>query len=248
MPRKPFLAGNWKMFKTGEQAVAFIDEFAPLVKDVTDREVALAVPTTALYQAAAKAKGSSIIIGAQNLHWEKEGAFTGEISASMITGSGASMVIIGHSERRQFFGDTDEWVSKKLGAAIEAGLLAIVCIGETLAERESNRTFEVLASQLKGSLSGFKAANEAKLILAYEPVWAIGTGKTATKEEAQETQAFIRKELKNLELPSESLRILYGGSVKPDNAASLMAQPDIDGLLVGGASLKADSFSQIVKF
>jgi triosephosphate isomerase len=155
------------------------------------------------------------------------------------------MVIIGHSERRQYFGDTNEWVAKKLVAAVEAGLLAVVCIGETLAERESGRTFEVLASQLKGSLAGFKTADEKQLILAYEPVWAIGTGKTATKEEAQQTQAYIRQELGKLKLPAENLRILYGGSVKPDNAASLMAQPDIDGLLVGGASLKADSFSQI---
>jgi triosephosphate isomerase len=248
MSRKPFLAGNWKMFKTGDQAVDFIHEFTPLVGSLDGREVALAVPATALYQAAQAAKGSPIIIGAQNLHWEAEGAFTGEISVGMIVSAGATMVIIGHSERRLYFGDTDEWVSKKLKAAIEAGLLAVVCLGETLAERESGRTFEVLSSQLKCSLAGFQASDAHKLILAYEPVWAIGTGKTATKEEAQQTQAFIRKELDSLKLPADSLRILYGGSVKPENAAQLMAQPDIDGLLVGGASLKANSFSQIVKY
>ncbi|MDR2366970.1 MAG: triose-phosphate isomerase [Deltaproteobacteria bacterium] len=248
MSRRPFLAGNWKMFKTDDQAVSFIKNFVPLVGDIADRDAALAVPATALQRVAEEAKGSGVIIGAQNLHWEKEGAFTGEISAPMIVGAGASMVLIGHSERRQYFGDTDEWVAKKLSAAIEAGLLAVVCVGETLSERESERTFEVLSKQLKGSLAGFAAKDEKKLILAYEPVWAIGTGKTATKEEAQETQAFIRKELKALALPAESIRILYGGSVKPDNAADLMAQPDIDGLLVGGASLQADSFAKIVNF
>ncbi|MDR2387907.1 MAG: triose-phosphate isomerase [Deltaproteobacteria bacterium] len=248
MSRRPFLAGNWKMFKTGDQAVAFIEEFVPLIGDLTDREAALAVPATALQRAAQAVKGSPVIIGAQNLHWEKEGAFTGEISAEMIVSTGAKMVLIGHSERRQYFGDTDEWVSKKLSAALAAGLLAVICVGETLAERESGRTFEVLATQLKGSLADFKAKDEKNLILAYEPVWAIGTGKTATKEEAQETQAFIRKELGNLGLPAETIRILYGGSVKPENAEALMAQPDIDGLLVGGASLKADSFAKIVKF
>ncbi|MDR0621983.1 MAG: triose-phosphate isomerase [Deltaproteobacteria bacterium] len=246
--RRPFLAGNWKMFKTGDQAVAFVKEFVPLVGNLSDRDVALAVPATALQGVAEAAKGSGVIVGAQNLHWEKEGAFTGEISADMIVGAGATMVLIGHSERRQFFGDTDGWVSKKLAAAVSAGLLAVVCVGETLAEREAGKTFEVLASQLKGSMAGFVPKDEKRLILAYEPVWAIGTGKTATKEEAQETQAFIRKELSALGLPGQSLRILYGGSVKPDNAGALMAQPDIDGLLVGGASLKADSFAKIVNF
>ncbi|MDR1308346.1 MAG: triose-phosphate isomerase [Deltaproteobacteria bacterium] len=249
MPRTPFLAGNWKMFKTGPQAVDFIREIVPLVAGRAGREVALAVPATALFQAAEAARGSGIAIGAQNLHWEREGAFTGEISAAMAAAAGASLAIVGHSERRQLFGDTDEWVSRKLAAALGADLLAVVCVGETLAQREAGRTLEVLSAQLRGSLAGLSAPAAGKrLVMAYEPVWAIGTGKTATKEEAQETQAFIRRELSAMGLPAESIRILYGGSVKPDNAAALMAQPDIDGLLVGGASLKADSFAAIVNF
>ena len=248
MSRIPFIAGNWKMFKTGHEAVAFISEFRGLIKDVAGRQVALAAPATALERAAKAAEGSGIIIGAQNLHWEPQGAFTGEISAAMIKETGATMVIIGHSERRAYFGDTDEWVSEKLAAASGAGLLAVVCVGETLSERESGQTFQVLETQLKGSLAGFDAAKAADLIVAYEPVWAIGTGKTATAAEAQETHAYIRGALGRLGLPADSLRILYGGSVKPENAAQLMGEKDIDGLLVGGASLKPDSFAKIVSY
>jgi triosephosphate isomerase len=238
------------MFKTGQQAVEFIDQFKPLIGSVSGRQIALAVPATALDRAASAAKGSGIIIGAQNLHWEREGAFTGEISGQMIKQAGAAMVIIGHSERRQFFGDTDEGVSKKLAAAQENGLLAVVCIGENLSQRDAGQTFGVLASQLTGSLAGFAASGAPGLILAYEPVWAIGTGKTASTEEAQKAHAFIRQHLAAMigSQAANTIRILYGGSVKPENAAALMGQPDIDGVLVGGASLAAYSFAKIVTY
>jgi triosephosphate isomerase len=246
----PFLAGNWKMFKTGSEAAEYVEKFKSLIADVKDRQTALAVPATALYQAVAAARGSDLIIGAQNLHWEKEGAFTGEISAPMISAAGASMVIIGHSERRQYFGDDDSAVAKKMAAALLEGLLAVVCVGESLKDRESGQTIDVLAKQLRGALTGFNPAWTQKLVLAYEPVWAIGTGKTATADEAQQSHAFIRSEVASLlgGQAADSLRILYGGSVKPDNAASLMAQPDIDGLLVGGASLQIESFVKIVRY
>ncbi|MDR1080600.1 MAG: triose-phosphate isomerase, partial [Deltaproteobacteria bacterium] len=189
-------------------------------------------------------------IGAQNVHWEKEGAFTGEISAGMVKAAGASFVILGHSERRQFFGDTDELVAKKLAAVLDAGLIPVVCIGESLGQRESGDTMKVLGSQLRGSLGGLSADRAASLIVAYEPVWAIGTGKTATRQQAQEVHAFVRGELKTLlgDKAASETRILYGGSVKPDNVKALMSEPDIDGALVGGAALKPDSFAQIVKF
>jgi triosephosphate isomerase len=238
------------MFKSGDEAVAFIGELVPKVSDWTDREVALAVPATALYQAAVAAKGTKLIIGAQNMYWEKEGAFTGEISSEMILKAGASLVLLGHSERRQYFGETDETVSKKLTAAIAAGLKPVVCVGENLQDREGGITFKVLAKQLTGSLAGLKTEQFVNLILAYEPVWAIGTGKTATTAQAQETQAFIREHLTKQvgAQAADEVRILYGGSVKPENAADLMSQNDIDGLLVGGASLKSDSFAGIVNF
>ncbi|MDR1085147.1 MAG: triose-phosphate isomerase [Deltaproteobacteria bacterium] len=248
MPRKPFLAGNWKMFKTGQEAQAFIREFGQLVNSWTNKEVALAVPAAALAEAAQAAAGSPLVIGAQNMHWEKEGAFTGEISGPMIRAAGGTAVILGHSERRQFFGETDEHVSRKLTAALEYGLLPIVCLGETLAEREAGRTFNVLANQLTGSLAGLSDWAVGNIILAYEPIWAIGTGVVALVSQAQEAQAFIRGRLSRQfnSQAAESIRILYGGSVKPDNAQALLEQPDIDGALVGGASLKADSFAQIV--
>ncbi|MDR2461508.1 MAG: triose-phosphate isomerase [Deltaproteobacteria bacterium] len=248
--RKPFLAGNWKMYKTGTEAVEFIKAFVPLLGSLSDREAALGVPFTAIAQAAEAAQGTGILIGSQNIYFEKEGAFTGEISAGMVKAAGASFVILGHSERRQFFGDTDLWVSKKLAAAVAMDLIPVVCVGETLAQREAGDAFKVISGQLKNSLAGLTPDAAVKLIIAYEPVWAIGTGKTASAAEAQEVHEHIRKELSSLlgDKVAEATRILYGGSVKPDNVASLLSQKDIDGALVGGAALKPDSFAQIVKF
>ncbi|MDR1040022.1 MAG: triose-phosphate isomerase [Deltaproteobacteria bacterium] len=250
MSRTPFLAGNWKMYKTGAEAVSFIEAAKPLLAGVSGRQAAVAVPFTAIAEAAKAAQGSGVLIGAQNVYWEKEGAYTGEISVGMLKAAGASFVILGHSERRQFFGDTDEWVARKLQAALEGSLVPVVCVGESLAQREANETFAVLGAQLKGSLAGLTADKAATLVVAYEPVWAIGTGKTATAAQAQEVHAFLRGELRNLlgDKAAAETRILYGGSVKPDNVKSLMSEPDIDGALVGGAALKPDSFAQIVKF
>ena len=247
MNRKPFLAGNWKMYKTSRQALEFFqDLLARLNPFPVDREVAFGVPFTSLEAAAQAVRGTPIIIAAQDVHWEAEGAFTGEISAPMVAAAGAGAVIIGHSERRQFFGETGETVNKKAKAVLAAGLKPIICLGETLAQRESGQTFEVLAGQLTEALAGLDQA----LDLAYEPVWAIGTGRTATPETAQAAHAFIRSWLAEKISPAsaEASRLLYGGSVKPDNAAQLMAQPDIDGALVGGASLAADSFAKIIQY
>ncbi len=247
MNRKPFLAGNWKMYKTSRQALEFFqDLLARLNPFPVDREVAFGVPFTSLEAAAQAVRGTPIIIAAQDVHWEAEGAFTGEISVPMVAAAGAGAVIIGHSERRQFFGETGETVNKKAKAVLAAGLKPIICLGETLAERESGQTFEVLAGQLASGLAGLDQA----LDLAYEPVWAIGTGRTATPETAQAAHAFIRSWLAEKISPAsaEASRLLYGGSVKPDNAAQLMAQPDIDGALVGGASLAADSFAKIIQY
>jgi triosephosphate isomerase len=250
MSRKPFLAGNWKMFKTSGQAREFFqDLLGRLTPFPNDRDVAFGVPFTSLEAAVQAVSGSPVIIAAQNLHWEPEGAFTGEISAPMIKAAGAGAVIIGHSERRQLFGETGAEVNKKIKAALPAGLRPIVCLGETLAERESGQTFTVLDLQLAEALNGLLAA-PGSFDLAYEPVWAIGTGKTATPEMAQEAHAFIRNWLAEKISPAAAgeTRLLYGGSVKPDNITRLMAQPDIDGALVGGASLAADSFAQIIKY
>ena len=251
MSRKPLLAGNWKMFKTSEQARKFFSELIGLVSPFKDdRQVAFGVPFTCLEASAAAVAGTPIIIAAQDVFWEDEGAFTGEVSAPMIKAAGAGAVIIGHSERRQMFGDTGEWVNKKLKAALKAGLLPILCVGETLNEREGGRTFDVLGRQFDEGLAGFASADLGPLVVAYEPVWAIGTGLTATPDTAQEVHAFIRARLVERFEKSwaEALRILYGGSVKPDNVAKLMAQPDIDGALVGGASLEAASFAKIINF
>ena len=251
MNRKPLMAGNWKMYKNSREAREFFGELiAALTPFPADREVAVGVPFTSLEAAVQAVGGAPVLIAAQNLHWADEGAFTGEISAPMLAAAGARAVIIGHSERRQFFGDEGEGLNKKIQAALKAGLTPILCLGETLAEREGNRTFEILSGQLAEALAGRSAADLAPLVIAYEPVWAIGTGRTATPEMAQETHAFLRGRLAETFGPAfaQAIRLLYGGSVKPDNAAQLMAQPDIDGALVGGASLKADSFAQIVKF
>lgn len=251
MSRKPLLAGNWKMFKTSAQARQFFKDLIPLASPFkADREAAFGVPFPSLEASVEAVAGTPIIIAAQNIFWEDEGAFTGEVSGPMIKASGAGAVIIGHSERRQMFGDTGEGVSKKVKAALRSGLIPIMCVGETLAEREENRTLAVLDRQLSEGLNGLSAAETGPLVVAYEPVWAIGTGLTASPEQAQEVHAFIRSRLADLlDKPrAEGLRILYGGSVKPDNVAKLMSQPDIDGALVGGASLDAATFVKIINF
>ena len=248
--RRPLIAGNWKMFKTGAEAAAFIDQLRKLLPGDLAADVALAPPYTALESAVRAAAGSPVRIGAQNVFWEESGAYTGEVSVGMLKALGATMVIIGHSERRQYFGETDETVNKRIKAALAGGLAPIVCVGETLEERESNRTFQVIETQLGGGLSGLTRDQAAALCMAYEPVWAIGTGRTATPETAQEVHAYIRGLLAKLydKDLANAIRILYGGSVKPDNAGSLMAQPDIDGALVGGASLKPDVFIGIIQY
>lgn len=248
--RKPIAAGNWKMFKTAKEASKMISELKELVKSVSDREVVICPPFTALESAVNAAKGSNVKIGAQNLYWEEKGAFTGEIAPGMIKDLGCEYVIIGHSERRQYFGETDATVNKRIFAALKAGLKPIICVGETLQERESEKTFSVIETQIKGGLKGLSVELMKDCVIAYEPVWAIGTGKTASKEQAQEVHAFIRKLLSDLlgKDTAGATRILYGGSVKPDNVKELMSQPDIDGGLVGGASLEAEPFSKIVKY
>jgi len=247
--RKPLMAGNWKMNKTIGEAASMLKALKPVVADVKDVEILVCPPFTALCASNNEIKGSNIKLGAQNLFWEPKGAFTGEISPAMVKDEGCSYVIIGHSERRQYFGETDETVNKKTQAAFAAGLIPIVCVGETLAERESNVTFKVIEKQVRDGLKGLSADQASTLVIAYEPVWAIGTGKTATPEQAQEVHAFIRKIYSEIyKDAAQKVRILYGGSVNPKNVSELMKQPDIDGGLVGGASLEADSFAQLVKY
>jgi triosephosphate isomerase len=245
--RVPILAANWKMHKTLGEAVAFARAFVPLVRGVTTAEIVLAPPFHALAAVAGELAGSNVKLAAQNVHPEKQGAFTGEISPPMLADLGCAYAIVGHSERRALFGESSAFVAKKAAALLASGLLPIVCVGETLEEREAGRTFAVLEAQLDGSLAEIPAARAAEIVLAYEPVWAIGTGKTATPAIAQEAHAMIRGWLgKRFGAAAERMRIQYGGSVKPENTAELMAQPDIDGALVGGASLEAESFSRIV--
>ena len=249
--RIPVLAANWKMHKTQNDARAFIREFAPLVAKLSNVEVVIAPPftgITAAIDALKEMKGSKIAIAGQNLYFERQGAFTGEVSAEMLKDAGASHVIIGHSERRRLFGDTDEAVNKKLRAAITGGLTPIVCIGETLGEREAGDTLQVLDRQIKTGLDGLTADELAALVIAYEPVWAIGTGKNATTAEAGEAHAHIRSRLRQWfgGAPADKCRILYGGSVKPENIRELIGLPDVDGALVGGASLEVRSFAEIV--
>jgi triosephosphate isomerase len=247
-PRRIMIAGNWKCYKTAAEAVQFIQAFRayPLAEKAVD--VALAPTFPALDAAVRAAEGSPIRVAAQNVFWEPDGAFTGEVSVAMLKAVGVGMVILGHSERRQYFGETDETVNRRLRAALAGGLEPIFCVGESLAEREASRTLDVIRTQIEGGLAGVDESSADRTILAYEPVWAIGTGRTATPEIAQEVHGFIRSELakKYNKSLANRIRILYGGSVKPDNAAALMAQPDIDGALVGGASLKADVFWGIV--
>ncbi len=244
MARRKFVCGNWKMFKTASEADQLVRELRGRLSS-GQVQVAVAPPFTALAAARAALTGSPVQLFAQNCHWEKQGAFTGEISAPMLKELGCDGVILGHSERRQLFGETDETVGKKLRAALEAGLHPVVCCGETLQEREGGKTWEVVSRQLRGALD---SATAGKVTIAYEPVWAIGTGKVATTAQAQEVHAQIRGLLRELggAAAADNVRIQYGGSVKPDNAAELLAQPDIDGALVGGASLKADDFARII--
>jgi triosephosphate isomerase len=248
--RRPVIAGNWKMYKTVKETLDFIEAFKPLVKGSTHCEIVIAPPFTALSEAVRAAQGSNIGISAQNLFWEREGAFTGEVSASMLADVGCSYTIVGHSERRQYFAESNETVSKKIRAALSETLVPIVCVGETLAERERGHTQQVIETQCLQGLAGLTGDDFSHIILAYEPVWAIGTGRTATPQLAEEVHQFIRSLIEHAfgERVAQSLRILYGGSVKPENIKGLMAQGDIDGALVGGASLKADSFASIVNF
>ncbi len=248
--RRPLMAGNWKMFKTIRETEAFLEEFVPLVSGATHADIVIAPPFPSLAAASRKAAGTSVAIAAQNVYWEKQGAFTGETSAPMLADAGCRYVIIGHSERRHIFGEIDEHVQQKARAALGAGLTPIVCVGETAAQRQAGQTEPTLAAQITGSVCGLSNEEFGAIILAYEPVWAIGTGHVATPEIAAEAHRFIRSQAagKFGKNAGESVRILYGGSVKPDNIRGLMAQPEIDGTLVGGASLDAKSFAAIVNF
>lgn len=248
--RHPVIAGNWKMYKTIAEAVEFIRALKPKVAGVAHCEVVVAPPFTALQAVAKAAVGSNTQVAAQDVAWEKEGAFTGDVSGPMLCEAGCTHVIIGHSERRQFHGETDERVNRKLKAALASGLTPIVCVGETLAEREASRMQEVLERQFIGGFAGLTGPDFSRIIIAYEPVWAIGTGRTSSPELAAESHRFLR-ELTRKRFGEElayAKRILYGGSVKPENIRSLMSQEEIDGVLVGGASLKVDSFSAIVNY
>ncbi|MFC1514278.1 triose-phosphate isomerase [Candidatus Omnitrophota bacterium] len=248
--RMVFIAGNWKMYKVKEEARALCEGLKGTVGEPSDKVcVAVCPPYTALQEAASALAGSAIKLGAQNLHWEKEGAFTGELSGAMLKDAGCSFVIIGHSERRKYFGETNASVNKKVRAALSAGLTPIVCVGETLEERNANRALAVVEDHITGALQGIESSDILKIVIAYEPVWAIGTGVNATPEQAEEVHKFIRGLIAKLysQEASENILILYGGSVKPDNIEVLIKEKDIDGALVGGAALKVDSFTQIVK-
>jgi triosephosphate isomerase len=248
--RKPVIAGNWKMYKTIAEAVEFVGKLRLLVAQADHCEVVVAPPFTALRAVAEAVKGSRLAVAAQDVHWDKEGAHTGDVSPAMLVEAGCTHVIIGHSERRQDHGETDENVNRKLKAVLAAGLTPIVCVGETLAEREAVKTDEVLQRQFQGGFAGLTPQEFSRIMIAYEPVWAIGTGRTATPEMAAESHRYLRGLVRQKygEELAGRLRILYGGSVKPDNIVGLMAQEEIDGALVGGASLKADSFSAIVNY
>jgi triosephosphate isomerase (TIM) len=250
MSRKKLFAANWKMYKTPDQTRDFFRDFLPLISGHTRDEIAVCPPFVCLPAALDAAKESSVAIGGQNLHWEKEGAYTGEVSAAMLLATGCTHVIIGHSERRQYFGETDDTVNLKLKTALEAGLTPIVCVGEVLEEREAGLTEDVLRRQCLRAFHAISGKKAGKLVVAYEPVWAIGTGKTATPQLAAEAHVLIRGEAAKAfgDKMAESLRILYGGSVKPENARSLMSEEEIDGALVGGASLNATSFAAIIKY
>ena len=247
--RKPIIAGNWKMNKTVPEALELVNGIKNVLRDIKEVEIVVCPPATGLSEVAGVLQGSNIGLGAQNVYWEEGGAYTGEISCLMLKEIGCRYVIIGHSERRSYFNETNESVNKKVKTVLRYNLTPIVCVGERLEQREANQTFEVVRDHIQGALQGFSAEEAKKIIIAYEPVWAIGTGRTATPDQAQEVHGFIRqllKELHNHDV-ADIVRIQYGGSIKPDNIIDLMAQPDVDGGLVGGASLKLDSFVKIVK-
>lgn len=248
--RVPVIAGNWKMYKTVDEAVATVQALQPQVARAEGPEVVVCAPFTALDALTRVLKGTNISVGAQDMFWENEGAYTGEIAPGMLTSLGVRYVIIGHSERRQYFGETDETVNRKLKAALAHGLTPIVCVGESLQQRQGGETEAVVTTQVQGAFAGVTAADAAKVVIAYEPIWAIGTGQTATSEQANETIGVIRRVIGELygEGVADKIRIQYGGSVKPGNIDELMAQPEIDGVLVGGASLEADSFARIVNY
>jgi triosephosphate isomerase len=247
--RTPIIAGNWKMYKTVQEAVVFTKEFRRLAQGLRDVELIVAPPFTALHAVCEAARASNLAVAGQNLHWEHEGAYTGEVSGPMLSEAGAEYVIIGHSERRQLFGETDATVNRKIGAAFTAGLVPIVCVGETLAQRDAGDTLSVLDRQVTEGFDGLSGGQMAGLVIAYEPVWAIGTGRNATPEQAQECHNHLRGRLRQWfgATAADGCRILYGGSVKPDNAKELLAQPDIDGALVGGASLEPRRFLAIAQ-
>ena len=248
--RKPIIAGNWKMFKTRAETSTFFQALLPAIQDVEHCVIVVAPPFPSLSTAVDHTEASRVEISAQDVHWEKEGAFTGEVSVRMLRDAGCTYTIIGHSERRQYFGETDETVAKKAQAAVAGGLKAIVCVGETLAERDASQALAVVRRQVRSGLGRLTEAGLSHIIVAYEPVWAIGTGRTATPEIAAEMHAAIRKTFAEIynEAAADALRILYGGSVKPDNIVALMKKEDIDGALVGGASLDPASFAGIIKY
>jgi triosephosphate isomerase (TIM) len=248
--RRPIIAGNWKMFKTRSETSAFFDSLIPEILDVEHCDIVVAPPFTVLATAVEEADGTRVAVSSQNVHWEAEGAFTGEISVRMLLDLGCTYAIVGHSERRQYFGETDESVAKRAKSAVKGGLYAIVCVGETLSERDAGQALEVVRRQVREALGQLTASDLSHIIVAYEPVWAIGTGRTATPEIAGEMHAEIRKIFAEIHSPSaaDALRILYGGSVKPDNISALMKKEDIDGALVGGASLDPASFARIIKY
>jgi len=250
MPRKPLIAANWKMYKTPEQAEEFVKKFLPLVVEQTRAEIVLCPSATSLAAVVAAVKDSGIAVAGQNMHFAEEGAYTGETSPLMLKSVGATHVIIGHSERRQYFNETDEMVNQKIHSAVKNGLTPIICIGETLEEREAGKTEEVLLRQCQIAFKGVEPVSAESFVVAYEPVWAIGTGRTATPEVAGLAHFHIRSQIARLlgRKTADSIRILYGGSVKPDNAAALSNQPEIDGALVGGASLDPQSFAKIVNY
>lgn len=247
--RKAIIAGNWKMNKTPDEARALVEELIPLVADA-ECDVVVCPPFVDLCPVSKAIKGTNIHLGAQNIHWAKSGAFTGEISADMLKKFGVEYAIVGHSERRQYFGETDATVNMRARAALENGITPIICVGESLEQRERGETDEFVASQVRGALEGISADDARRVVIAYEPIWAIGTGRTATAEMAEETIIVIRKTLRSIfgNDAAETVRIQYGGSMNPQNAASLMAMENIDGGLIGGASLKAEDFSKVVKY
>ena len=248
MSRKVIIAGNWKMNKTAAEGRALVEELKKSVAGLDAAEIVVCPPFTTIGAVVEAAAGSNIGVGAQNIHWAANGAFTGEISADMLKTAGVKYVIIGHSERRQYFGETNETVNSRLKAALAAGLIPIVCVGELEQEREDGLTEKVLSEQVRVGFAGIDAKDAEKIVVAYEPVWAIGTGKTATPAMAQDAHAFIRKELRALfGDAADAMRIQYGGSMKPANARELVAQPDIDGGLIGGAALKAEDFTALIR-